>query len=126
MYNRKFKEVEIFGEKVYLYERNAGDVLAAIDLSKKVGFDSLDSIVYNSVIVIRDSINMNQLNLKWYDYFKKRTFRKKFSQRNLIKKLTTSQIMDFAQEIYVLDGLMQEGEKFADIAVDKKKVKEKV
>lgn len=106
--NRKYKEVELFNLKVNLYERNAADVIASAEYSNTNGLKSIGDVIYNSIVVISDSLKLNYGNLKWYDIFKKISYNKKFSKKYILNNLSTNNILQLAKDVYVLDGLAKE------------------
>lgn len=97
---RKTKEVEIFGKKVKLSERNARDVL---NLAEYAGSQQMTPAmsVYISAIALQDSL---KYGLKWYE--------RKITAKKLLKKLTQKEIFEFMAVVLEIEG------------VDKKKVAE--
>ena len=90
---RKTKDVEIFGKKVKLSERNAQDVL---NLAEYAGSQQITPAmsVYISAIALQDSL---KYGFKWYE--------RKLKAKKLLKGLTQKEIFEFMALILELEGV---------------------
>ena len=93
---RKTKDVEIFGNKLKLSERNAQDVL---NLAEYAGSQQITPAmsVYISAVALSDSL---KYGLKWYQ-----RILKKYSAKKLLKGLTQKEIFEFMAMILEIEGV---------------------
>jgi len=103
---RKTKDVEIFGKKLKLSERNASDVIALTDYASESDFKSLGSIIYLNTKILEASLVYNYDDMRWHQYFQKRKLKKLLSFKNLINKLPQSEIFTLAEQVLELEGLL--------------------
>jgi len=105
MFERKTKEIELFGRQLLLFERNASDVLSLADFSAKNPDTGIQIVVYKAIKIIQSSLSRNLDNCNW---FEKRKLKKLLSQKHLINNLSNQQIFSIAKEVLELDGLLVE------------------
>ena len=90
---RKTKEIEIFGKKVILSERNAQDVLNLAEYSGSQKMTPSLSVQI-SAVAIRDSL---KYGVKWYE--------REYSVKKLLKGLTSKELFEFMKMILELEGV---------------------
>lgn len=90
---RKTKEVELFGKKVILSERNAQDVLNLSEFTTSQ--DMTPSLsVQISAVAVRDSL---KYGVKWYE--------REYTVKKLLKGLTGKELFEFMKMILELEGV---------------------
>lgn len=115
---RNTKEIELFGFKLNLSERNAQDVL---DLAEYVKASEDSNInLYSAGYTIESGLRSNYADIRFYD-FKKKKLKKLLSTKNILKSLSTKEIFDIALEVYKLEGYKVDDTEALD---SKKKVAE--
>ena len=104
MFERKTKEINLFGRKFLLSERNASDAISLTDFSNKNPDNNITILVYKATSIIEASLRFNYLYLHWYEFFKKIKLKRLLSQKSLIENLSQQQIFSLAQEVLKLEG----------------------
>jgi hypothetical protein len=92
---RNQREVEIFGKKVLLSERNAFDVIILSERAKEMKLDAISSHYINCE-AINDSL---KIDLKGFKYF----LRWKFRIKKLFKNLTYKEATELANVVSDLE-----------------------
>jgi hypothetical protein len=105
MFSRKTEEIELFGKKLLLSERTAGDVNRLIVFSEKIKDKKFTDMIIEASIILEDSLKINYENLKWYEYFKKRKLKKILSKGNIVNSLSAKEIFNLAEKVYELEGI---------------------
>ncbi len=101
-----FKETEIFGGVLKLFERTVEDVqkLDALIRSMKEITDADNISLY--AVILRDSLKHNFDDLKWYQ-FKRRGLKKKFSDlKYILSHISVKELKDVIVEINELEGIL--------------------
>lgn len=98
-FDRRTKEIVLFGEKVFLFERTLGQMYAFAEYAKTEKEVNMLNNAILSISVIRDSLQPNIERLKFYQLFRKRKLKKLFSTDFLFKNLTRQQISDYCSII---------------------------
>jgi len=112
MFERKQKNIELFGQKFILSERNASDVIILSDFSLTNTGKDLKTLLYKALEVVETSLKFNYSTLPWYKYLHKRQLKKLLSKKHLLNTLTTQQVFSLAQDVFEMEGLLVEtGEK---------------
>ena len=111
MWQIKTEEIELFGEKLLLSERTARDSnKLTLFSADKIG-KSYPDLLLESAIAIEDALKINWINLPWYKFLKKRSYKKKFNKLNIIASFPASMIFDTAKRIAILEGYNEDDEK---------------
>lgn len=108
--NVKTKEVELFGRKFLISERNAGDVLSSIQLikSKPQSGQDYSAIVFNALVILEQALKINITSLKWYNIIKKFKYKRMLSKKYLLDNLNAKYIFELSVQVYELEGLKVE------------------
>jgi len=107
---RKTKEVELFGKKVSLFERNAGDVISLSKYTTESDAKSLEFVVFVNTKIVEASLKLNYTELPWYKFHTRIKLQALLTLRNLLK-LPQSQIFSLAEQVLDLEGLLVKTEK---------------
>ena len=99
---RKTKEVELFGKKVILSERNAQDVLNLSEFAASQKMTATFSVQI-SAVAVRDSL---KYGLKWYE--------REYSVKKLLKGLTQKELFKYMSMILELEGVEKDDKKKAE------------
>lgn len=105
---RKTKEINLFGKKLLLSERNAIDVLELTEaIKKRNDIDTSDTsfFFYTAATVIQDALKINIENLSWYNFRKKSLFKKILTSKYLLENLSQKEIFEISSYVYELEGL---------------------
>src|SRR5574343_575269 len=103
--DRKTKSIELFGVKLLLSERTAGDLIALMKYDKSNKNDNqIEEALYQAVQDVADGLKINYESVKW-DNFRSKKYKKLLSTKNLINKLSQQQIFQLAEQVLELDGL---------------------
>ncbi|MEW6507179.1 MAG: hypothetical protein AB1432_05480 [Bacteroidota bacterium] len=104
-------KIELFGKELILSERFARDVNKLIAFSKQKKEKDFTDMLIESAIAIEDGLKLNYVNIKWYNYFRKRSLKKQLSKENILSNLSSSQIFNLAKKIYEIEGFVPEEKK---------------
>jgi len=108
MHEPKILPIKLFGEDLLLSERLAKDVNKLYSLAKSKKEKEYSDILFETVIIVSDSLKLNSRNLKWFQ-LRKRYRIKKYSNLNyLLSNLSSAEIFNLAQEVYKLEGIVFE------------------
>ena len=103
---RKTTDIELFGLKLVMSERSAGDVIALSKFANENDEQTIENIIYKSLQIIDAALICNYKHLPWYMYFKKRKLQSLFSPKHLINNLSNAEIFDLAEQVLILEGLV--------------------
>lgn len=101
---RNREKVTIKGQELFLYERNAKDVLDILELIKsKEEFDMTENIFVN-VQVLLSSLRPNFDSLKWFQILKRFKLKKMFTYKWFANNLSISEISSLSLIVSRLEG----------------------
>jgi len=103
---RKTTDIELFGLKLVISERNAGDVIALSKFANENDGQTLEDIIYKSLQIISAAMIYNYKHLPWYMYFKKRNLQSLLSPKHLLNNLSNAEIFNLAEKVLILEGLV--------------------
>jgi len=104
--NKKTKSIELFGEKLLLSERTAGDLIALFNYVKTAKEQSdFESALFQAIQILHDALKINYEVLPWYKFLKAKRLKKLLSLMNIMNNLSQKQIFSLAEEVLELDGL---------------------
>ncbi len=106
MHEPKTLPIKLFGEDLLLSERLAKDVNKLYSLAKSKKEKEYSDILFETVIIVSDSLKLNIRNLRWYQLIKKYRIRKYSQPKYLLANLSSAEIFNLAQEIYKLEGIV--------------------
>lgn len=110
----KYKEIEINGLKLKLMVRSAFDAIAVSDKFKEIYVNHTENndetLVLCYTTVLHDALKNNYENLKWYQYFKKRKYKKLLSVKSLLETLSVLDIISYGTEVFKLEGNITDNE----------------
>lgn len=101
---RKTEHVEILGHNLIISERCASDVIALekfIDEHYNDNYANVEAML----TLISDSLKYNFNTCEWYEFRKKRLFKRIIRKDFLLNNLTTSEILAIQQKILELEGI---------------------
>lgn len=104
----KTEKIELFGKELILSERFARDVNKLFAFSKQKKEKNFTDILIEASIMVEDALKLNYVNLKWYQFWRKRNLKRMLSKEYLIANLSPSVIFDLAKRIYELEGIIPE------------------
>lgn len=107
MLERKTLEVELFGKKLLLSERDAKDVLMLANYAEKACDNTIQNNLVQAAAVLEASLHINYANTKWYEFNKKK-LKKLLSSQSLLKELSQRQIIDLAFDVLKMEGLVSD------------------
>lgn len=87
----RFENIELFGQKLILHERIASDVHDFNDFVKSEFGNKKINVIEHAVLcvdVIQDALKANIEQLKWFNFIKKRKYKKILSSQFLLKNLS--------------------------------------
>lgn len=104
---RNSKEIELFGEKLILHERNAGEVLGYFSFAETME-QTIGAIVYKAASAVSKALEFNRKPLPRRFLFWQRRKVKQFNHRltvpYLIKHLSPLQLIELEKEVVFLEG----------------------
>lgn len=100
---RKHKIVDFLGEKITFHERDAYDVMLDVEfnIARKMKLNPKE-MLFKLATVIEAGTKHTYANLP---YFKRLALRKKLRASNLLKSLSQSELIKYANIVYELEGI---------------------
>lgn len=101
---RNRESIFVKGQRLFLYERNAKDVLDMVDfINKKESFDSVDSVFLNTQMIIQ-SLKLNLNELKWFQFLKRYKLNKMFTYKYISQNLSVREITEISLTVSSLEN----------------------
>lgn len=119
--DRKEKEISVCSKKLRLAERDAIDVKVTFKLFKNRNLNEVSTAIDFSLLVVHQSLRINYKDISKWNIFRRYKLYKLIGMKNLSSEFSTKQILEFARDVQIMDGLMVE-DKPIDNDGDKKKV----
>jgi|GEM_PF-3422031 len=111
MYTPKTEKIKLFNLDLILTERTAWDVNKLIQFSQENKEKDFKYYIIESSIVLSDALKNNWINLKWYEFIKKRKLNRLLSKENILQNLPSKQIFELAKKVYEIEGVVEDGKK---------------
>lgn len=101
---KKTEKIKLFGLDLILSERVAMDVLDVIAFSKRKEALTLEAEPIALAFSVATALKCNYVNLKFWQ-FKKYKLKRMLSTKNLLKKLSGSELKEFQAKILLLENV---------------------